>query len=302
MHKSCIDGKATTFLHQGLKLLSKQENAESEKLPLTEVLAESEQRSILRCYFHVYLTFCHAAATDWKAVRGQLSKLSAAIHHLNGTQSTVLSYFFTYLSGICYQGTGDLENALRMFKDPMFSLSTNFELTTPAGQVHRDLAILASLNSLWICQRDPQLATGESSEIIASLETLCANHPNKDIDTAFSLVKATVDSDPAVSNLKIKSYLKNALDGSKTTANTQFLCITLSIMCKKFFVGVVGEQAEKAARAASIQGHSSGSKLWMSVADGMLAQTLETQGKMAEAQTVMAEARRVAATALHGAQ
>jgi len=88
------------------------------------------------------------------------------------------------------------------------------------------------------------------------------------------------------------------LSGARTTANTQFLCITLNVMCNRFFSNVVGAQAEKSAMAASVQAMRSGNILWRSVAEGMLAQCYEVQGKHTEAQATLEQAQSFARLAL----
>jgi hypothetical protein len=69
-------------------------------------------------------------------------------------------------------------------------------------------------------------------------------------------------------------------------------------MCSRFFANVVGNQAEKSAKAASFQAKNSGNVLWMSVADGMLAQNYEVQGKKFEAQVKLEEANMLAQQAM----
>lgn len=70
--------------------------------------------------------------------------------------------------------------------------------------------------------------------------------------------------------------------------------MTLNIMSWKFFRGVVGDQAEDSARASQNLAKRSGSNLWISVADRLLADALEVQGKHAEAEAARAEATGVA--------
>lgn len=63
-------------------------------------------------------------------------------------------------------------------------------------------------------------------------------------------------------------------------------------MSEKFFKGVVGEQAEKSAKAGAAMAKKSGSRLWTSVCDGILADTLARQGKAEESQKAREEATR----------
>jgi hypothetical protein len=65
-------------------------------------------------------------------------------------------------------------------------------------------------------------------------------------------------------------------------------------MTDKFFRGVVGDQAEKSARASSAMARKSGSMLWTSVCDEMLAESLAIQGKRVEAERAKEDALRVA--------
>lgn len=256
-------------------------------------------RTLATCYCHVYQTFCCVTATDWKGARLELTNLDIAARGLDVSERDLMDSFYAYLSGICHQGLGELDSALQAYRDEKFRLhSTERASLLPAQQVKHDISILAALNSIWLLQQGPRKNLDENNTMITSLEPTCAKHPNVDIRTAFDLIKATVESNPPLPTIKSKNYLRTALDGAKKTANTQFLCFILNVMCSKFFTGVVGEQAEKSAKAAAVQAQKSGSLLWMSVGTGMLAKCLEVQGKMAEAQPVYAEANRLTVRAL----
>lgn len=69
--------------------------------------------------------------------------------------------------------------------------------------------------------------------------------------------------------------------------------MTLTFMSWKYFRGVVGEQAEKSARAGRAMAKKANDRLWVSVTDEMLAETLERQGKSEEAMAVRDEGQRV---------
>lgn len=66
-------------------------------------------------------------------------------------------------------------------------------------------------------------------------------------------------------------------------------------MSWKYFRGVVGEQSEKSARAGRATAKKANDRLWVSVADEMLAETLERQGKGPEAKAIREEGDRVMA-------
>lgn len=65
-------------------------------------------------------------------------------------------------------------------------------------------------------------------------------------------------------------------------------------MSYKFFRGVVGEQAEKSARASLSMAKKGKDTLWISVADAGLAEALEVQGKAQEAEAARKEGRELA--------
>lgn len=69
--------------------------------------------------------------------------------------------------------------------------------------------------------------------------------------------------------------------------------MTLTFMSWKYFRGVVGEQSEKSARAGRAMAKKANDRLWVSVTDQMLAETLDRQGKADEARAVREEADRL---------
>ena len=245
------------------------------------------------------MAFCAAALADWAGMKTSLGKLRAAARDHNVALIGALDFLSFYLGGVYHQGAGDLDAALHIFRDPKFDLA-HFQDSKPssAGQFMRDISLLAALNTLWILQHAGRRDHDINTELVAKLESVCEHHPNKDIQTAFNLVLATVNVNPPAPLYKIKSYLGAALSGAQATANTQFLCITLNVMCSKFFANVVGDQAEKSALAASFQAKKSGNTLWRSVAEGMLAHCYDVNGKKEEAARIFEQALRMAQAAL----
>ena len=91
-----------------------------------------------------------------------------------------------------------------------------------------------------------------------------------------------------------KQSLQSALQTAKATSNNQLMCIVLNIMSWKFFSGVIGEQADKSARASQTLAKKGGDVLWSCVAAGVLAETLEAAGKIEEAEQARAEGEKYA--------
>jgi Cohesin loading factor len=231
-------------------------------------------------------------------VKDHLSKLNSAIHDLERPSRGPLEIFHTYLSAVYLQGIGDLDTALRAFRGPKLQLlNESTPVSDPEQQTQQELALLSSMHVLSILQDDHYRNTAQNSAMIAKLEPLCMKHPNQDIEAVFKLLKAVVLTDPPIGITKTKNYLSSALNTAKATSNRQFICITLSTLYSKFFIGHAGDQSEKAARAAVRQAKMARNTLWTSVATGMLAPNLELQGKNEEAQATKAEASRLAALA-----
>jgi len=237
----------------------------------------------------LHLAFALCARTSWSAASDQLSLLEDTLDHVQSDIPADLRIIVQYLEGVIYQGTGSLDAALNIFLSPSFSLP---EPHKPApSHTHLDLSILAALNSLLIT-RSRTLPPFEVAPLISRLEPLCKGNPSKGILSAYNLILATIMSDDTI--VHQKQCLQNALQAAKACLNNQLMCFTLNLMSWKFFRGVVGQQAEKSARASQSLAQKGKDVLWTSVSAGLLADTLEIQGRPEEAEAVRAEGRRFA--------
>jgi hypothetical protein len=209
----------------------------------------------------------------------------------------ILRLLAVYLSGVFHQGTGDLRAAMEIFQSPLFDLN---QRGTGVKAAHRELAMLAGLNRLWIMQHPTQRDDRETLDLIEQLNPLCANHPNADLRTAWHNVMAAVVTDPPQQLNHQKQHIQAAMAGSRTTNNVLGAAVTLAIMRSRLFENVIGEQALKSAMAAAKQAQRSGNVLWQSVADGMLAQSHEVQGQHDKAAHAWDKATREAQEAFAG--
>lgn len=228
-------------------------------------------------------------------MRSSVDKIRSISQELELSLSSALDHLIMYISGVYYQGVGDLDAALQIFRNEKFHIPPEPQsqhFSRSVDQVNHDFSLLAALNTIWILQESSRKDRRANTAMITKLTPYCERHPNRDIRTAFHLVVATAETEPVTLLYKIKSELKLAMEGAQIAANTQFLCITLNIMCSKFFMNVVGSQADKSARAASVQAKRNGNPLWKSVADGMLAECYEVNGKKAEAYAALTQAQR----------
>lgn len=221
---------------------------------------------------------------DWKAIKLQIDELTDAAKEFDISLETgLLGILSLYLKGVLFQGSGQFDAALEIYEDKRFNLAgsrtSNLNLS---NFMERDVCILASLNRISILQVDDRRDTNQNVALIQALEPFCSSHPSQEIQTAYHLVLATVRTNPEAQIFETKRNLKAALQGSQATGNHLFTCITLNIMCSKFFTGVVGPQAEKSAQAAAATAAKTGNPLWRSVAEGSLGRCCEVQGKTSE--------------------
>jgi deoxyxylulose-5-phosphate synthase len=230
--------------------------------------------------------------------------LRGMVKDVQGDFKEEVTLYFSYLDAVIHQVTGDLDRALAIYQSPEFSLPSTGDGNY--SKTRRDLSILSALNTLMIIRPSSHPSHHRLSSVLSSVEPLALSHPSKNIQAAFHFVHAIILSpasaaDALVSdgvdipNLRTKQKLQSALTAAKQSSNNQIPCLVLNFMCWKFFTGVVSEQAEKSARASQVLARKIQDALWISVADGVLAETLETQGKWAEAEATRKEAREAAA-------
>ena len=215
--------------------------------------------------------------SDWARVKTCLESVEENGH------SDFLDMLTLYLEGVFYQGTAALEKATAIWKDEKFEMDWSGAPKPTGSRIASELSILAALNRLWIMQEPTQTDDGEMAELVDLLRPICEDNPDQEIRTVYNLVLSSIRMRPPLSINQVKRHIQQSLSGAQQTSNTQYLSIALNIMRCRLFENVVGEQALKSAKAGSAQARKSGNVLWMSVADGMLAQSFEMQGALAEA-------------------
>ncbi|GFF73422.1 hypothetical protein IFM61392_05848 [Aspergillus lentulus] len=289
--KNSYDGrKAEKFLQEGIRMVkgsfkAPQEIAES----MVSANRRVDWRRTLYCNLLLHQVFLACGRTDWDLANQTLKELRPIAEELGDQLPDTIQRLMEYATGALAQATGDLEAALSIFQSPLLSLSS-ITGKTARNDPRRDIAILAALNTILIL-RDPKHPSHSNlPSALALVESFCKGSPNKYIQAAYYLVCATVQTE---STIQTKQYLQQALQSATAISNSQITCMTLTFMSWKYFRGVVGEQAEKSARAGRAMAKKANDRLWVSVTDEMLAETLERQGKSEEAEGVRDEGHRV---------
>lgn len=245
---------------------------------LPEALKQAGWARELACYAHILTGLQASTLSDWAKVKACLQTVED-----NQPQSGFLDVLTLYLEGVLHQGTAALDKATEIWKDPKFEMDRSGVLKPNGSRIEAELGILAALNRLWIMQEPSQTDDAEMAELVDLLRPICEDNPDQEIRTVYNLVLSSIRMNPPLSINQVKRHIQQSLSGAQQTSNTQYLSIALNIMRCRLFENVVGEQALKSAKAGSAQARKSGNVLWMSVADGMLAQSFEMQGALAEA-------------------
>ena len=249
-----------------------------------------EWRKVLCCNLLLQQLFLACGRTDWELAGQTLQELGQVVAELGDHVPDSVRSMMQYTIGAIAQGTGDLDAALIAFQSPLLSLTASDNSKTRRNDPARDVSILAALNTILIIHNPNHALHSRLAKVLSTAESFCKSNTNKYIQAAFHLVCALVQSE---SNLQTKQYLQHALQSATAISNSQITCLTLTFMSWKYFSGVVGEQAEKSARAARAMAKRANDRLWVSVTDDMLAETLERQGKGDEAIAVREERERV---------
>ncbi|KAL2785662.1 cohesin loading factor-domain-containing protein [Aspergillus keveii] len=290
--KNSYDGrKAEKFLQEGVRMLrgnfqSPQEITES----LVSANRRVEWRRTLFCNLLIQQVFLACGRTDWDLASRTLKELQQETEALGDSFSGAIQCLIQYAVGTIAQAKGDLAGALTAFQSPILSLLSSSFSKTARNDPHRDVAILAAINTVLILRDSSHPSHSHLPSLLSTLDSFCRSSPSKYIQAAYYLLCATVQTD---STIQTKQYLQQALQSATAIGNSQITCMTLTFMSWKYFRGVVGEQAEKSARAGQVMAKKASDRLWGSVTDEILADTLERQGKREEANGVREEGNRI---------
>ena len=227
----------------------------------------------------VYLAFTLCARTSWSAAKEQQAKLEASVGSMVNAPEPLL-LLTVYLEAVIYHGLGRLTEALELYQSSILALPASLEQRS-RSQMSLDISILSTLNMILILRSPSHPQNCLVPSLVSQLELLCLQNRNHQIGSAYHLVAATTSPDTI---LLTKHSLQSALQAAKQTDNKHLMCMVLNFMSWKFFRGVVGEQAERSARASQNLAQQCMNGLWMSVSAGLLGDTLEVAGRNEEAE------------------
>ncbi|KAI1377423.1 cohesin loading factor-domain-containing protein [Hypoxylon crocopeplum] len=258
---------------------------------LTDAITRANWHREWMCYLYILQGLHLATHCRWSEVKSCVEQLES---HVKPPLEGIVVLYSTYLAGAYHQGTGDLKAANAIFRNSIFNLGDTNERSRSRKTTEIDVSILATFNRIWIMQHPEYRDDRSTLELLEQLRPLCADHSNLEIRTAYNLVLAAIQTNPPIPMTAVKMHISTALNNAQFLGNVQTLSIALNLMRAKLFQSIVGDQALKSAKAASNQAKKSGNTLWMSVADGMLAQSYDVQGQALDAQKAWEDATQYA--------
>ena len=230
------------------------------------------------------MAFYHCNRSDWTAAERVLTSISSDKEQ---SLQVACDQSFLYLDAMVKQGTGRTDAALAAYRRPELSLPVG---PTKLSGSDLDFRILSALNSIALL-RAVESTTAEAEDLLVKTKSLCKDHANQNIVTAYNLLCATTKSDLPIINAK--NHIQTALNIAKRLSNHQLLSLAMNIMVSRFFTGIVGEQAESSAKSCYTLAKRSHSPLITAAAAGMLSRTLDLCGKKEQAEKARAQATRL---------
>lgn len=249
-------------------------------------IEQAKWRAEVGCYIDTLIALVFATRTAWRRVHECIQRIDALKPK---PEDGRLGLLVLYVKGVYHQGTGNLDQAYKIFSDPRFDIAPASDTqASGVGANPPEISLLAALNKIWIMQEPSRRDVAQTTDLLEAVRPYCADHADIDIRTAFNLVAAAIETHPPQSMQTVKRHISTGLKFAQAANNTQLLGVALNLMRSCLFDSVVGEQAVKSAKAGRAQAQKAGNLLWMSVGEGMLAQTEEMQGQVAEAQQLRA--------------
>jgi hypothetical protein len=274
------------------------ENFDPENLNVPEIVPGTSSLSIaahrlewwtrLEWNMHLMLAFLRCNRSEWDAANIHLKILRKTTPGSDAAKSDSRKRWLTYLSGVIEQGSGNTDNALACFQDPLLALPA--EAPTQTSDPQSDLQLLAALNTLLIIHSRTHPSYYLAEPILTALEPLTINHPNQAIVSAMHLLKSIINLSQTMTSQK--QSLQSALNCARAIKNSQLLAVSMNVMTSMFFRDIVGSQAQQSTNTARVLAGRARSGLWGAVAAGMTADTLEALGNAEGANNARADAER----------
>ncbi|KAK0900527.1 hypothetical protein LTR91_018555 [Friedmanniomyces endolithicus] len=200
------------------------------------------------------------ARSEWASASKIVLEVEETAGEYEPKLDTVTQALLVYIGAVIKHGDGDLKGAEAAYASAPLAWDSNSKEISAL----RDMQAVACLNRIHILQHVGR--RDEAERMLTLIEPFAIASANLSITAGYYIVAMSAQG-PQSPILKLKKELHPGIKAAKAAANTQQLCMIMSIMTNMFFTNIVGDQAIKAARASRTLARQCGSKLWQAVAD-----------------------------------
>ncbi|KAK1813198.1 hypothetical protein LTR12_012452 [Friedmanniomyces endolithicus] len=255
------DSQTDEMLEGALRLAKLDAGDFPSALPATMQYADWQRSAIVMARLQQAAVQC--ARSEWASASKIMLEIEEAVAEHDLKSDTFTQALLVYIRAVIKHGDGDLKGAEALYA----SASLAWDSKSKETSALRDMQAVACLNRIHILQHVGR--RDEAEGMLALIEPFAVTNANLAITAGYYIVAMSAQG-PQSPILKLKKELAPGIKAAKAAANTQQLCMIMSIMTNMFFTNIVGDQAIKAARASRTLARQCGSKLWQAVADTRL--------------------------------
>jgi hypothetical protein len=231
----------------------------------------------LHWHFVFTLGLLACRSEELPLAKDSLTTLKKRLKHPPFKNGETFALMLSYLSGVVDQSKGSFDTALSTYSQEQFILPNAGSHT----DFKTDIAILATMNRILVVRNPAHPEHYLMGVLFSQLEPVCANHPNRFVEVAFSFIRAISTTDNSIN--RHKTLIHNALSAAQKLNSNQLMTMCLCYMSSRFFADTVGEQTLKSVRAARSIAKQNKSVLWIAVAYGLCINTLQRNGMLDQA-------------------
>ncbi|KAF4554145.1 Cohesin loading factor-like protein [Elsinoe fawcettii] len=293
LQKNCMDSKAEHYISEGISYATRDAISPTKGNKSLEAAFESSSREEnINVTMHIYRVITYAIRSNWTQANAQLTQIG------NKFSSSALAdhrQMLLYLDGVIKQGSGDLRGALNSYNTP--ELSVPSPPTTKISGADLETRLVATINRTLILKSSAS-TNAEGQALLQQIAPICDKYHNQAIQAAAKMLQATPN--PSMQVIQLKEFLQHSLQIAQRLKNQQLKTLLLNVMNARFFMGIVGDQANKSSTTAWQLARQMRSPLWMAVSGQNLAYTHSLHGRVEESKQAQHDAEMMFSNAPEG--
>ncbi|CAK1361559.1 hypothetical protein CB0940_03079 [Cercospora beticola] len=270
-------------------------------LSLSAATSRWHMQVSLRATARLYIAFAFCGISDWPhAINALQAYREKDVPQLEGAPDAAFTTLATYLDAVVKHGSGDLEEALRLYRSP--ALQVPLLGSTESGMAPMNpIKVLSALNSVEILHS--QGKSKEAGLLLDWTEPYCVvtrnsdggEHGSRAMESLFCMLKAVASQRAGGLIIDTKSILQRSVKAAQAVGNDQLLMCVMNIMTDAWFKNIVGQQAVSSGKSARGLAGKNNNKLWRAVGTRMYADTLELSGQLGQAEEMRQDAQQLMA-------